>query len=404
MTIYQADTFTRSNTTSPSWGSSTGGSTWTRPFGSATVYSVTSNKGVISNTPGTWDHFLLGSNSITTTMEGLVRVTVDNTASGFGVILRVATNGQTSYKIMYDGSGHLILYSDSPGTGLVQIGSTATFTVTVGLLYWIRGNVDAANTTLKGKIWVDGSAEPGSWTLTNTIPSGNKLTAGGGFGVVGNANNNLKFDSFTGTDGSSVVNTSNTSTNITGVSDSFNAGLVTTSSNTTVVVDTFVARQNASMSNTTALIESIIGRPVQPVIATNTTVVSEGLSAAQKATITNATTAIETMLFQQRATSSNTTAIIDANSIVSVPAATSTDPDAQMLYGDLLIQYARIRQDSHVYAQVQRLATVLYTPVRVLNEYAIPGYIAVLLPGSDWSSHTKLKTINQVSAFIVAHS
>lgn len=190
--VIAQDTFTRANTTSPSWGTATGGGAWTHPNGTATVYSVTSNEGVINSTPGTWDHFLLGTNTVNTTLDVVTRAIVDNTASMFGVLLRLSSNGLTSYKVMYNGAGALIMYYDSPGTGLVQIGSTSAFTVTVGSAYHVRGQINSG--TLMGKIWLDGSAEPGSWTISASVGT-NTITTGG-YGILGNANNNLKFDNF----------------------------------------------------------------------------------------------------------------------------------------------------------------------------------------------------------------
>jgi hypothetical protein len=73
-----------------------------------------------------------------------------------------------------------------------------------------------------------------------------------------------------------------------------------------------------------------------------------------------------------------------------------------MLFADLQLQY-EILKASPAYAHIQKMALVYYPPARVISEYSIPGYLAVIMPGQDWTQHTKIKTINEVNAFIAAH-
>jgi hypothetical protein len=190
MGVLGSDTFIRSNV-SGSWGNATDGQVWAHPFGSATP-NVTSNEGVIPNTPSTWDHMVLGSVFSSTDMEVLVRSIPSANTDNFGVLLRVASNGQTSYKAIYDGGAStkgLYLYHDDPVNGLTALTSVA-FTVTASTAYWVRGRI--IGTTLWGKIWQDGTAEPNTWNLTAT----DSTITSGGIGVLGKCSSNGKFDHF----------------------------------------------------------------------------------------------------------------------------------------------------------------------------------------------------------------
>lgn len=397
MTSYGNDPFTRSNVASPSWGTSVEGKSWTRPFGSATSYSVNANKGIIANTPGTWDHFAYGSTfTISTTLDVLVRITVDSTSSNWGVLLRVSSAGTTSYKAMYEGGSGFKLYYDA--SGLTQIGTTSSFTPVVGNSYWVRGQINGS--TLMGKIWADGSGEPGTWTISASV--GTHTIASGGIGVVGAANSNLKFDNFSATDGTSVVNTTVTYINTVASTESVNAAISTLPGGTTAIVESVLARQSASMSNLTASIESVSAGTFQQVVNNNTTATAEALSVAQKAILTGLTASNEFVFIAQRFLISNTTAIAESTIGVSAPAFSSTDPNAQMLYDDLQIQYSRLKGDTVVSGKIAQIAIVYYPPAQVLSEHAIPGEIDVMLTSTGvWS---QLRTINTVTAFIVANT
>lgn len=400
MTTLGSDTFTRSNTSNGTWGTATDSETWARPFGSATTYSVTSNEGVIGSTPSTWDHFVLGTNTISSTMDVVVRIIPDNTASNFGVLLRVSSAGTTSYKVMYQGNSGtkgLYLYYDSPGTGLVQIGSLSAFTVTVGTAVWIRGQINGS--TLMGKIWT--TSEPGSWTISSSV--GTNTISSGGFGVVGAANSNLKFDSFTATDGSTVVNQTVTYTNKIATAETVTNAIKALPGGVTAIGEQAVIAQKATAINTTTILESSNAGTFQFVTQSNITATSEMVSVTQKAIPVGLTANIESLLAAQRVLQSNKTALSESVTATNLPITSSSDPDAQMLYGDLLIEYAVLRA-SAANPNIAKIGIALYPPARVLNEYAVPGYLAVRLNGEDWTQHHKLRTINEVNAFITAHS
>lgn len=201
MTQLAQDTFVRANVASPSWGTGTDGKTWAHAAGTATTYSVTSNHGVIANTPGTWDQFLYGSGTATAT-NAIVRTLIDATTENFGVIIRSNGASSTGYFCIYDGgNGQLTIYKNN--SGITSLG-TFNFTVSASSSYWVRGV--AQGTTISAKIWLDGNAEPGSPQVSVTDAS----FSSGQYGVLGKASTNEQFDQFTVTDNqAAATNTPN---------------------------------------------------------------------------------------------------------------------------------------------------------------------------------------------------
>jgi uncharacterized protein YkuJ len=174
-TTYGQDTFSRSTTPNGTWGTATDGQVWQHVAGSATEFRVLSNKGQVTNTPLTWDRFLLGVNTgITGDLEIAVRVVVDSVASGFGVWLRADTQGQSGYFVMYDGlnaSKGLTIYKLERHR-ITQL-ANAGFTITPSSAYWMKAKI--VGNLITGKIWLDGAAEP---PYDTSHPGGGETEAG----------------------------------------------------------------------------------------------------------------------------------------------------------------------------------------------------------------------------------
>ena len=182
------DTFTR--TGQSGWGTSTDGQTWNQIDGTDTL-SIGANEGKATGSVNT-NSMQLGSKTAKD-VEGLVRTAPGGTNVKTGIELRLA-DLNNFYLARLNGQNNTIELCKMI-SGTLTVLNSAAFTITANSFYWIRFRVQG--TTLSGKIWADGSGEPGSWTVTTTDSS---ISAAGGFGLysIANATGTVnKFDSFT---------------------------------------------------------------------------------------------------------------------------------------------------------------------------------------------------------------
>ncbi|MCX6272723.1 MAG: hypothetical protein NTU44_16200, partial [Bacteroidetes bacterium] len=79
-------------------------------------------------------------------------------------------------------------------------GTAVSFSWTTGTWYWMKMKI--MGTTLSGKIWADGSSEPGTWTMTQTLGGTNWNLTSGYPGFVGSsiATTTSSFDDLTVSD------------------------------------------------------------------------------------------------------------------------------------------------------------------------------------------------------------
>lgn len=189
------DTFTRANQSG--FGTSSDGNTWSTASGSS-VQSIASNEGHCT-TCNSATFVKLGSGT-SANAEGLVRLRASDTnATSSGIVLR-ATGSTTFYR------ARLSANSSSVGIALIKVISgtstnlfTASFTQTASTYYWLRFR--CVGTSLFAKVWADGNAEPGSWTISGTDSS---ISSAGNYGIHTNSNSTSTtwdFDNFTVTDG-----------------------------------------------------------------------------------------------------------------------------------------------------------------------------------------------------------
>ena len=95
---------------------------------------------------------------------------------------------------------------------------------------------------------------------------------------------------------------------------------------------------------------------------------------------------------------------IDARVVATnTPNSSSSDPNAQMTNDDAELEYAVLRLAPLTIA-IARIFFVRYPPARVLSFHVIPTDLFVLLSGEDYTQIHQLSTINEVNAFITAHS
>ena len=213
MSILGLDTFIRADHAS-SWGNASDGQSWTKT-GPGTI-SIASNKGkIVSN--GSDTHVQLGS-KVDDDMEVSCRIIIGHSGDICGVQARFTAGGgaTTTYKLLwYGGAIHLNKGVAGANTQMTAV----SFTMTPGTAYWFRLRVvKESGTNLFGKIWQDGTAEPGTWTTTT---SDSAVTGTGGFAVLGSTNGastGILYDNFMAVDSPTSSESAGTDNpNITGI-------------------------------------------------------------------------------------------------------------------------------------------------------------------------------------------
>lgn len=252
------DTFSRSNS-SGTWGTATDGQTWSITTGAGTL-AVSSNEGTITNI-GALNLIRLGSKT-STDQEGIVRVAVSSTSfTAAGICLRMtATN--TTYRIRINSntpaSGFAIVRTV---TGTTTNIATTSFTASINTFYWIRAAV--IGSTLYGKIWQDGTAEPSSWSLSATDTN---ITGAGGFGLVAQSSTSTdtaSFDNFFVVDyalGDRTVYSLDTFIDSisSSTTDTVTANDVSTTTDVPVLVDTLISVDSIATVETLVVTETFV--------------------------------------------------------------------------------------------------------------------------------------------------
>lgn len=197
MTILAQDTFAgRTVGAGTSWGTASDGNTWFRTSANDfTVLSVGSGEGKTHS--GTTNNFMLLGSGTATDQEGLVRMSMGQTGDSTGLILRSSSDGSTCYYAeIGDFTNDITIYKFVSGTRTLLDLQAAGFTVSNGSFYWMRFQVKG--TTLKTRLWADGSSEPGTWQSNFTDSS----IASGQYGIFLNCagSTDAQFDHYQAND------------------------------------------------------------------------------------------------------------------------------------------------------------------------------------------------------------
>src|SRR6266568_798348 len=191
MTVILQDTFLRSNVAS-GWGTGTDGKSWVLDNAPTGTQDVTSNEGHIVNSgTATVPDFIYGSSVTTTDTDVSIRVQFTNTGDECIPLLRRQSAGNFYYGGYDAGSGKQIKKRvANSGTSL----ASAAFTATTNIFYWIR--FQAIGSTLRMRMWQDGTSEPGVWDVTITDTT--YTTAGStGLHIATASTNTVSADHFT---------------------------------------------------------------------------------------------------------------------------------------------------------------------------------------------------------------
>src|SRR2546430_10783314 len=160
------DSFQRANQSL--WGTAADGHTWGGDANSRSVFSISGNAGVVSNTGGTSYSAVLGP----TASNAEVYVTGSLSSfsnSNFGDVLRW-TDGNNWYKAFVDGSS-LIIQKRVAGTTTIL--ASVPFTASAVVSYTLHFRV--VGSTLTANVWAASASEPGGWMVT---ASDSALTSG----------------------------------------------------------------------------------------------------------------------------------------------------------------------------------------------------------------------------------
>jgi len=165
-TILGTDTFHRAN--QALWGTASDGQSWGGDANSQSVFTISGNTGLVSNTGGNSYSAVLGpaaSNAEVIASGSLSAFS----SSNFGDVLRW-TNGNNWYKAFIDGSSLVI---QKKVNGSTTILAQVPFSATAGTSYTIHFRV--VGSTLTANVWASSGSEPTGWMAT---ASDSSLTSG----------------------------------------------------------------------------------------------------------------------------------------------------------------------------------------------------------------------------------
>lgn len=149
---------------------------WSRPAGAINMSRATGISGatgacafidgVSSSASGSWWQWdTAGSLS---DFDMLVKCKRSSTSTdGYGILFRIASTS-TAYGYRFGGTP--VLVKIAPNAGTISILATQTTQlVTQTDMFWVR--INANGTTLKVRVWQDGSGEPETWAMSVTDSS-----------------------------------------------------------------------------------------------------------------------------------------------------------------------------------------------------------------------------------------
>src|SRR5581483_6311627 len=161
-TMLGQDTFQRANQTH--WGTASDGQSWGGDANSSSVFSISSNAGLVSNTSGTSYSAVLGATA--TNAEVYVTGSISSFASSnFGDVLRWS-DGNNWYKAYIDGTN---LYIQKKVSGTATVLASVAFSATAGTAYTIHFRV--VGSTLTANVWASSGSEPSGWMVTTSDSS-----------------------------------------------------------------------------------------------------------------------------------------------------------------------------------------------------------------------------------------
>ena len=156
-TTLGTDTFQRPN--QALWGTASDGQTWGGDANSRSVFSISGNTGLVTNTGSSSYSAVLGPTA--TNAEVYATASLSSlSSSNFGAVLRW-TDGNNWYKAYIDGTSLII---QKKVNGATTILASVPFSATAGTSYTIHFRV--VGSTLTANVWAASGSEPGGWMVT----------------------------------------------------------------------------------------------------------------------------------------------------------------------------------------------------------------------------------------------
>ena len=156
-TILGTDSFQRANQSF--WGTASDGQTWSGDANSQSVFSISGDAGLVSNTGSTSYSAVLGSTASNAEVYATGSLSSFSN-SNFGDVLRW-TDGNDWYKAFIDGAS-LIIQKKVNGTTTIL--ASVPFAASAGTSYIIHFRV--VGSTLTANVWVASGSEPSGWMVT----------------------------------------------------------------------------------------------------------------------------------------------------------------------------------------------------------------------------------------------
>ncbi|NRD26727.1 PKD domain-containing protein [Frigoribacterium sp. VKM Ac-2836] len=164
-------------TTTGGWGAAEVGGSWTRT-GSASQYAVTGGVGTQFLGAAGWNSSMALTGVSTTDADLRTSVSLDKAATGGGTFVyvtgrKVATNSEYRATLRYRSDGRAVVALTAfkgSTTGVNLVGETLVpGTITPGAKLNVRLEVSGSGTTtIRAKVWADGTTEPTAWTVSTT--------------------------------------------------------------------------------------------------------------------------------------------------------------------------------------------------------------------------------------------
>jgi hypothetical protein len=207
------DTFNR--TVHNGWGTADSGGAWTK---SGTAYQVSPGSAALQVNNTAPDNFLTSVSIQDVDARLAVSMPALSVTGDAGVLVRYSANGGTFYQVsMYatngvNGNDYIVQLKRKPEN--VLINPDFRTSIPAGTPVWLRVQAQGVNpTTLRWKIWRQGSSEPSAWTATGTDSHAAEQRAGGigaeGYVFSGSATidfNNISASAIGSGSGGALVN------------------------------------------------------------------------------------------------------------------------------------------------------------------------------------------------------
>ncbi len=145
------------------------------------TWNIASNQGTLTGDATNNNVFLLGTQQFAA-LSILFRFKLTSATADFAGAVFLSDSGAANHYRVRAGNGFVGVRKTLAGVSST-VGSDVATTTTAATEYWMRASISEG--TIQGKVWADGTSEPGGWTIT---ASDSSITARGYFGIFSDVN------------------------------------------------------------------------------------------------------------------------------------------------------------------------------------------------------------------------